>query len=104
MLDRQTSANLQHSGETEVFTRLESNVRSYARSFSAVFSHARGTELRDVHGNLVRVEQHLLRRHIARGDRLARGDVDGAREIAAEYFDATRVLTRLIEEAMNGRD
>jgi diaminobutyrate-2-oxoglutarate transaminase len=50
MLDRQTSANLQHSGETEVFTRLESNVRSYARSFSAVFSHARGTELRDVHG------------------------------------------------------
>jgi hypothetical protein len=27
-----------------------------------------------------------------------------AREIATEYFDATRVLTRLIEEAMNGRD
>jgi diaminobutyrate-2-oxoglutarate transaminase len=50
MLDRQTSANLQHSGETEVFTRLESNVRSYARSFSAVFTYARGTELRDVHG------------------------------------------------------
>ena len=50
MLDRQTSANLQHSGDTEVFTRLESNVRSYARSFSAVFSYARGTELRDVHG------------------------------------------------------
>jgi len=44
MLDRQTSANLQHSGETEVFTRLESNVRSYARSFSAVFTRARGTE------------------------------------------------------------
>ena len=27
-----------------------------------------------------------------------------AREIAVEYFDATKVLTRLIDEAMNGRD
>ena len=27
-----------------------SNVRSYARSFSAIFTYARGTELRDVHG------------------------------------------------------
>jgi hypothetical protein len=26
-----------------------------------------------------------------------------AREIAVEYFDATRVLTHLVEEAMNGR-
>ena len=36
--------------ETQVFTTLESNVRSYARSFPAVISYARGTELRDVHG------------------------------------------------------
>lgn len=27
-----------------------------------------------------------------------------ARELAAEYFDATKVLARLIDEAMNGRD
>jgi prefoldin subunit 5 len=27
-----------------------------------------------------------------------------AREIAAEYFDATKVLPRLVEESMNGRD
>jgi hypothetical protein len=26
-----------------------------------------------------------------------------AREIASEYFDATTVLTGLVEEAMNGR-
>src|SRR6478672_5391769 len=47
MLSPQTITSRQ---DNEVFTRLESNVRSYARSFSAVFSHARGTELRDVHG------------------------------------------------------
>jgi diaminobutyrate-2-oxoglutarate transaminase len=47
MLDRQTITNRQ---DTDVFTRLESNVRSYARSFSAIFTYARGTELRDVHG------------------------------------------------------
>jgi hypothetical protein len=29
---------------------------------------------------------------------------NAAREIAAEYFDASKVLPRLIEEAMNGRD
>jgi len=40
----------QTKNDTEVFTRLESNVRSYARSFPAVISYARGTELRDVHG------------------------------------------------------
>ena len=50
MLDRQTIAPRQDSSETEVFTRLESNVRSYSRSFSAVFTRARGTELFDVHG------------------------------------------------------
>jgi len=49
MLDRQTIA-AQDNTETEVFTRLESNVRSYSRSFSAVFTRARGTELFDVHG------------------------------------------------------
>ena len=47
MLDRQTITNRQ---DNDVFTRLESNVRSYARSFSAIFTYARGTELRDVHG------------------------------------------------------
>jgi diaminobutyrate-2-oxoglutarate transaminase len=47
MLNSQTIANEQ---DNEVFTRLESNVRSYARSFSAVFTRARGTELFDVHG------------------------------------------------------
>jgi diaminobutyrate-2-oxoglutarate transaminase len=47
MLDRQTITSRQ---DNEVFTRLESNVRSYARSFSAIFTYARGTELRDVHG------------------------------------------------------
>jgi diaminobutyrate-2-oxoglutarate transaminase len=50
MLDRQTSANIADHNDTEIFTRLESNVRSYARSFSAVFTYARGTELRDVQG------------------------------------------------------
>jgi diaminobutyrate-2-oxoglutarate transaminase len=47
MLDPQTIAPKQ---DNEVFTRLESNVRSYSRSFSAVFTRARGTELFDVHG------------------------------------------------------
>src|SRR4051812_29291931 len=47
MLDRQTIGSRQ---DNEVFTRLESNVRSYARSFSAIFTYARGTELRDVQG------------------------------------------------------
>jgi diaminobutyrate-2-oxoglutarate transaminase len=50
MLDRQTSANVTDHSDTEVFTRLESNVRSYARSFNAVFTYARGTELRDTKG------------------------------------------------------
>jgi diaminobutyrate-2-oxoglutarate transaminase len=36
--------------DNEVFLRLESNVRSYARSFPAIFTTARGTELFDVHG------------------------------------------------------
>src|SRR3954470_12443951 len=36
--------------ETEVFTTLESNVRSYARSFPAIFARAVGTELFDKHG------------------------------------------------------
>jgi diaminobutyrate-2-oxoglutarate transaminase len=33
-----------------VFARLESKVQSYARSFPALFRHARGAELRDVNG------------------------------------------------------
>jgi diaminobutyrate-2-oxoglutarate transaminase len=49
MLD-QTKMTKTTKNDTEVFTRLESNVRSYARSFPAVISYARGTELRDVHG------------------------------------------------------
>src|SRR5262245_66052553 len=48
MLDQ--TKTKQTKTDTEVFTRLESNVRSYARSFPAVFGYARGTELRDVHG------------------------------------------------------
>ena len=36
--------------DNEVFVRLESNVRSYARSFPAIITTARGTELRDVRG------------------------------------------------------
>src|SRR3954470_20854775 len=36
--------------ETEVFTTLESNVRSYARSFPAIFARAVGTELFDKNG------------------------------------------------------
>jgi diaminobutyrate-2-oxoglutarate transaminase len=48
MLDQ--TKTRQTKNNTEVFTRLESNVRSYARSFPAVISYARGTELRDVHG------------------------------------------------------
>jgi diaminobutyrate-2-oxoglutarate transaminase len=48
MLNRQAIAASRN--ETEIFTQLESNVRSYARSFPAVFSHAKGTELIDVHG------------------------------------------------------
>jgi diaminobutyrate-2-oxoglutarate transaminase len=36
--------------DNEIFTRLESNVRSYCHGFSAVFTRARGTELFDVHG------------------------------------------------------
>jgi diaminobutyrate-2-oxoglutarate transaminase len=53
MLDRQTSMHrqgAQSANDTEIFTRHESNVRSYARSFSAIFTYARGTELRDVQG------------------------------------------------------
>jgi len=47
MLNRQTTAP---KTDNEVFIRLESKVQSYARSFPAVFSYARGTELRDVQG------------------------------------------------------
>ena len=47
MLNRQSIAP---KTDNEVFIRLESKVQSYARSFPAVFSYARGTELRDVHG------------------------------------------------------
>ena len=51
MLDRTTTQIAAPKTETAVFERLESNVRSYARSFSAVFSRANGTVLTDVHGN-----------------------------------------------------
>jgi diaminobutyrate-2-oxoglutarate transaminase len=37
--------------DTSVFTRLESNVRSYCRSFPAVFQRAKGAQLYDEHGN-----------------------------------------------------
>jgi len=47
MLNRQSTAP---KTDNEVFIRLESKVQSYARSFPAVFSYARGTELRNVHG------------------------------------------------------
>src|SRR5258707_2824421 len=47
MLNSQTITT---GNDNEIFTRLESNVRSYSRSFSAVFTRARGTELFDVHG------------------------------------------------------
>src|ERR1044071_8772039 len=47
MLNPQTITNRQ---DNEVFARHESKVQSYARSFSAIFTYARGTELRDVHG------------------------------------------------------
>src|SRR5262245_12474817 len=36
--------------ENEVFTRLESKVQSYARSFPAILSRARGSEVWDVQG------------------------------------------------------
>src|SRR5262247_1518361 len=42
-------ASTQPTG-TEVFGRLESNVRSYARSFPAVTTRALGTELWDTEG------------------------------------------------------
>ena len=51
MLDRTTTQIAAPKTETAVFESLESNVRSYARSFSAVFSRAKGTVLTDVHGN-----------------------------------------------------
>ena len=47
MSNRQTST---HPNKAEVFEHLESNVRSYARSFPAVFTRALGTELLDVDG------------------------------------------------------
>ena len=47
MLNRQAHTD---RNETEVFTTLESNVRSYARSFPAIFTRAVGTELIDTHG------------------------------------------------------
>ena len=39
------------ASSTAVFTRLESNVRSYCRSFPAVFHRAKGAHLYDEHGN-----------------------------------------------------
>ena len=51
MLDRTTTQIAAPKTETAVFERLESNVRSYARSFNAVFTRAKGTVLTDVHGN-----------------------------------------------------
>src|SRR3989440_9047022 len=47
MLNRQTTAP---KSDNEIFIRIESNVQSNARSSPAIFSYARGTELRDVHG------------------------------------------------------
>jgi len=47
MLNRQTTAP---KSDNEIFIRLESKVQSYARNFPAIFSYARGTELRDVQG------------------------------------------------------
>jgi len=47
MLNRETTAP---KADNEIFLRLESKVQSYARNFPAIFSYARGTELRDVHG------------------------------------------------------
>src|SRR5256714_5689708 len=47
MLNSQTITT---GNDNEIFTRLESNVRSYCRGFSAIFTRARGTELFDVHG------------------------------------------------------
>ena len=47
MLDRQSK--LQRT-DNDVFGRLESKVQSYARNFPAIFTYARGTELRDIHG------------------------------------------------------
>lgn len=38
-------------GNTEVFSQLESNVRSYCRSFPVVFQRAKGVHLYDEHGN-----------------------------------------------------
>jgi len=51
MLDRTTTQIAAPKTETAVFEQLESNVRSYARSFNAVFTRAKGTVLTDVHGN-----------------------------------------------------
>src|SRR5262245_12530572 len=47
MSNRRTS---RRQNGTEVFGRLESKVRSYARSFPAVFTRPLGTELWDVEG------------------------------------------------------
>jgi diaminobutyrate-2-oxoglutarate transaminase len=47
MLNRHSNTD---QNDTEVFARLESNVRSYARSFPAVFTRALGAELFDVRG------------------------------------------------------
>ncbi len=41
---------IQSFSEVELFTELESNVRSYCRSFPAVFSKAKGHSLWDTHG------------------------------------------------------
>ncbi len=39
------------AGNTQIFDRLESNVRSYCRSFPVVFERAKGAHLYDVNGN-----------------------------------------------------
>ena len=49
-MTNQANTQTLNDNEVSVFDRLESNVRSYARSFPALFNYARGTELRDVNG------------------------------------------------------
>ena len=49
-MTNQANTQTLNDNEVSVFDRLESNVRSYARSFPALFNYARGTELRDVYG------------------------------------------------------
>ena len=46
-----TSVNVSTHANTNVFSRFESNVRSYCRSFPVVFQSAKGAQLFDEHGN-----------------------------------------------------